>query len=417
MNKPGCSSRRLFQATALLVVFAGLYTSRADEADDPVQLTEAAKRIHASALVFDSQNGLAGFLRNKGDLHFRTYDISQPQKELRTDIPRLRAGGVDAEIFSIYVPPSSARDGTAVKEVHEQIDLLHRLVQTYPTTFEIAYKAEDIQRLHRAGKIAVLIGIEGGHSIDNSLGILRNYYRMGARFLTLTNTDNCDWADAALDHPKHQGLSKFGEEVVKEMNRLGMVIDLSHASLDTMKHTLLLSRAPIIFSHTASHALAPHPRNVPDEILRMVAKNGGVVNVNFYTAFLTPEGIKAYEERTKAAHKLRAAYPNDNQYRLALAQLLRERPLPPCDVRTVVNHIDHIVEVAGIDHVGLGSNFDGMGTAPRQLEDVSYFPYLTQELLNRGYTQDQINKILGGNMLRVLRQAEIVAQDTERAGR
>jgi len=421
---------RLLCIPALALTALAVALSAADAADQPhakapaagpVEVTAAAKSIHDSSLVFDGQNGLPWVLRGKDDAFLKTLDLRQVQKELRTDIPRLRQGGVGAQFWSVHVPTSSARKGTAMRDVLEQIDLIQRLAKTYPDTFETAMRASDVTRIHREGKIASLIGIEGGHSLDNSLGVLRMYHKMGVRFLTLTNTDNCDLADSAGDKAHHKGLSKFGEQVVAEMNRLGMVIDLAHCSADTRKQALLLTRAPVMFSHTAAHALAPHPRNVSDDQLRAVTKNNGIVMVNFYTAFLTPEGMKAYDERSQAAHKLRAATPDDRQYQLALRQLLKDRPLPPADVRTVVNHIDHIVRVAGIDHVGLGSNFDGMGTAPRQLEDVSCFPNITQELLARGYTKEQIQKVLGENLLRVLRDAEAVSNTqtitTERIGR
>ena len=378
-------------------------------ASAPVVVSPEAKSIHDSALVFDGQNGLPWVLSSKYDTHFKTLDLRQPQKGLRTDIPRLKQGGVGAQFWSVHVPTSAVKNGTASRVVLEQIDLIQRLAKTYPDAFETAYRASDVNRIHKEGKIASLIGIEGGHSLGNSLAVLRMYHQMGARFLTLTNTDNCDVADSAGDKAQHKGLSKFGEQVVAEMNRLGMIVDLSHSSADTRKQALVLSRAPVMFSHSAAAALAPHPRNVTDEQLKAVAKNNGIVMINFYTAYLTPEGIKAYDERSKAAQKLRASTPDDKQYQLALMQLLKDRPLPPADVKTVVNHIDHIVKVAGIDHVGLGSNFDGMGTAPRGLEDVSCFPNLTQEMLSRGYNKEQIHKVLGGNMLRVLNTVDAVA--------
>ncbi|MBL8797230.1 MAG: dipeptidase [Planctomycetia bacterium] len=402
------------QATAVLGLVVVLGST--DAADAPASkpapngaastITPEAKAIHDGSLVFDGQNGLPWKLYSKGDSHFKQFDLRHPQKDLHTDIPRLRQGGVGAVFWSIYVPAASAKKGTAERDVLEQIDLIHRLAKTYPDVFEVALRSKDITRIQQEGKIASLIGIEGGHSLDNSLAVLRTYYQMGARFLTLTGTDNCDVADSAGDKAHHQGLSKFGEQVVSEMNRLGMIIDLCHCSKDTRKHALLLSRAPVMFSHTAAAALAPHPRNVDDETLKAVAKNGGIVMVNFYTAFLSPEGIKAYDARSKAAHKLRAQLTDDKKYQVALLQLLKDNPLPAADVRTVVNHIDHIVKVAGIDHVGLGSNFDGMGTAPKQLEDVSCFPAITQELLNRGYDKEKIQKVLGGNMYRVLARVE-----------
>ena len=274
----------------------------------------------------------------------------------------------------------------------------------------MAYSADDILRIRKQGKIASLIGVEGGHSIDSSLGVLRMYARLGVRYMTLTHTETLPWADSATDEAKHGGLTKFGEQVVREMNRLGMLVDISHVSADTMRHALKTSRAPVIASHSSAYALAPHPRNVPDDVLKLVAKNGGVVMVNFYPGFITPEGARISKEAYAVARNLRTRFPRDKEFDTALAQWHKEHPVPPGSVHTVVDHIEHIVKVAGIDHVGLGSDFDGINAVPKQLEDVSCFPHITQELLNRGYSREQIHKILGGNLLRVLREAEKVAQ-------
>lgn len=399
----------------LLVLCVGLCIRPASSADDkPVQLTDAARKIHQEALLIDGHNDLPWQFRLKADLSFRKIDIARPQKGLHTDIPRLRQGGVGAQFWSAYVPVGSRKAGTAVKETLEQIDVIQRFVRAYPDDFEMAYGVEDILRIRKNGKIASLIGVEGGHSIDNSLGVLRTYYQLGVRYLTLTHTETLDWADSATDEAKNKGMTEFGEQVVAEMNRLGMLVDLSHVSPDTMKHALRVTRAPVIFSHSSAFALAPHPRNVPDDVLKLTAKNGGVVMVNFYSGFLTPEGARASKEIYRVARELRGKYPNENEFQLALEQWQKEHPFPVGDVRVVANHIDHIVKTAGIDHVGLGSDFDGITYAPKQLEDVSCFPYLTQELLNRGYTREQIHKILGGNVLRVFRQAEEVARSSKK---
>jgi membrane dipeptidase len=378
---------------------------------EPVKLTEEALRIHREALLIDGHNDLPYQFRDKNDLSFRRIDISKPQKDLHTDIPRLRQGGVGAQFWSAYVPTSRAKDGTAVRETLEQIDVIHRMVRAYPDTFEMASTADDIVRIHKGGKIASLIGIEGGHSIDNSLGVLRTYYALGARYMTLTHSENTDWADSATDKPRHNGLTPFGEQVVLEMNRLGMLVDISHVSADTMKHALRVSKAPVIASHSSAYAVAEHPRNVPDDVLRLVAKNGGVVMVNFYSGFVVPEGARAMKEMFQAARDLKAKYPNEKEFETAMEQWHKEHPFPNGTVHDVVDHIDHIVKVAGVDHVGIGSDFDGVGKLPRQLEDVSCYPYITQELLNRGYSREDIHKILGGNVLRALRQAEQVARE------
>jgi membrane dipeptidase len=385
-----------------------------DKPANLVKLTDEALRIHREAIVIDGHNDLPWQYRLKADLSFQNLDISRPQKGIHTDIPRLKQGGVGAQFWSVYTAAEQRDKRNIVRETLEQIDVVHRLVRTYPETFEMAYSADDILRIRKSGKIASLIGIEGGHMIDNSLGVLRTYYQLGARYMTLAHTQTLDWADSATDKPKSNGLSEFGERVVAEMNRLGMLVDLSHVSVDTMKHALKVTRAPVIFSHSSAYALAPHPRNVPDDVLKLTAKNGGVVMVNFYSGFITPEGARASKELYTIAREYREKYPNEKEFQLAMVQWEKEHPFPIGSVQTVVNHIEHIIKTAGIDHVGLGSDFDGITFAPRQLEDVSCFPYITQEMLNRGYNKEQIHKVLGGNLLRVFRQAEDVARNKDK---
>lgn len=375
-----------------------------------VELTDEAMRMHREALVFDGHNDLTMHVRSTPTLTWSSLDLSKRQPALHTDIPRLRQGGVGAQFWSVYVSVESAKKGTGVREALEQIEQIHQLAERYPDTFAMATRADDVVRLHKEGKIASLIGIEGGHAIDNSLAVLRTFHQAGVRYMTFTNSESHDWADSAVDQAKHRGLTEFGEQVVREMNRLGMLIDLSHASMETARHAMLLSESPVLFSHSAAHALAPHPRNLPDDILRLLAKNGGVVLVNFYPGFLTAEAVQAYDARTKEAAKLRKQFPKDEQFKPALAKWLQSHPLPAVGARDLVDHIDHIVRVAGIDHVGLGSNFDGVVSVCKQLEDVSTFPIITQEMLNRGYTREQVHKILGGNLLRVLREAEAASQ-------
>jgi membrane dipeptidase len=378
-----------------------------------IQLTDEAKKIHAEAIVIDGHNDLPYRLREKGDPFAKQIDIAKPQPKLHTDIPRLRQGNVGAQFWSAYVSTDTMKKGTAVKETLEQIDLIHRLVKRYPETFAMAYTAEDIVRIRKEGKIASLIGVEGGHSIDNSLGVLRMLYALGARYMTLTHSDNLDWADSATDEPRHKGLTELGERVVLEMNRLGMLVDISHVSADTMRHTLRVTKAPAIASHSSAFALAPHPRNVPDDVLKLVAKNRGVVMVNFFSGFITAEGARAMQDMFKVYRELQKKYPNKKEFQEAYAQWKRDHPMPAGSIHDVVDHIEHIVKTAGIDHVGLGSDFDGIGSVPQQLEDVSYYPYITQELLNRGYGREAIHKILGGNLLRVLRETEVVAKNMQ----
>ncbi len=375
----------------------------------PVTVTDEARRIHREAIVIDGHNDLPWELRQKSDLGFEKLDIARPQPRLMTDIPRLRAGGLGAQFWSVYVPSSTMKDHSAVRKTLEQIDVVHRMVRQYPETFLMAYGVDDILKAHREGKIASLIGVEGGHSIDNSLGVLRMMHKLGVRYMTLTHSESLDWADSATDKPKANGLSPFGEQVVAEMNRLGMFVDISHVSVETMKHALRVTRAPVIASHSSARALADHPRNVPDDVLKLVAANGGVVMVNFYPGFILPEGARASREMFRVARELRERYPNDRDFEAALRDWQKEHPVPRGSVHTVVDHIEHIIQVAGIDHVGLGSDYDGITSVPEQLEDVSKYPVITQALLDRGYKREQILKVLGGNLLRAMRRMEEVA--------
>jgi membrane dipeptidase len=371
-----------------------------------IKLTDEALRIHREAILIDGHNDLPYQYREKKDLSFSSIDIAKPQPKLHTDIPRLRQGGMGAQFWAAYVSTATMKDGTAVKTTLEQIDVIHRFVKRYPDTFEMAYTADDIVRIHKAGKIASLIGVEGGHSIDNSLGVLRTFYSLGVRYMTLTHTESLDWADSATDKAKSNGLSEFGKNVVREMNRLGMLVDLSHVSVDVMKQAIEVSTAPIIFSHSSAFALAQHPRNVPDDVLKLVKTNRGVVMVNFYSGFITEEGARASREMFSAYRKFKDQMKDEKDLERAVEQWKKEHPMPSGSVHTVVDHIEHIIKIAGIDHVGIGSDFDGINAVPKQLEDVSCYPYITQELLNRGYKKDGIVKILGGNLLRVFREAE-----------
>ncbi len=380
----------------------------------PVKLTPRALALHRGALLFDGHNDLPWAVRELANPDFRKFDIAQRQSKLHTDIPRLREGGVGAQFWSAYVPAETRLNGDALRQTLEQIQLIHRMVKRYPDVFALADTADDIERIHREGKIASMIGVEGGHSIENSLNVLAQLYRLGVRYMTLTHSDTLDWADSATDEAKHNGLTAFGEEVVREMNRLGMLVDLSHVSPDTMKDALRVTRAPVIFSHSSAYAVAHHPRNVPDDVLKLVAKNGGVVMVNFFSGFVVDESARRMAEMFDARRKLRQQFLDDAKYNVALAKWRREHPIEPGDLRDVVDHIDHIVKVAGVEHVGIGSDFDGVSMLPKQLGDVSAYPYITQELLNRGYSPDDIRLVLGENVLRVLRQAEQVAKRLER---
>lgn len=377
-----------------------------------IKVTEAAERLHRSALVVDGHNDLPWNIREHSGSKFEKFDIAKSQPDLHTDIPRLRTGGLDVQFWSVWVPSATAYDGTALQTTLEQIDIVHAMIAKYPDTFGLALNADDIDRITSQGKIASLIGMEGGHSIENSLNVLHRLYDRGARYMTLTHADSLDWADSATDKQRSGGLSPFGEEVVREMNRLGMLVDISHVSVDCMRDTLDVTKAPVIFSHSSARAVADHPRNVPDEILRRMPDNGGVVMVNFYSGFVVPEAARLGNEYNKLRMELREKFAKTPEtMRTLLQQFDTTHPSPAGTIHDVLDHIDHIAKVAGAAHVGLGSDFDGIPTVPSQLEDVSHYPRITQGLLDRGYSEDQIRGILGGNLMRVMRKAEQVARE------
>ncbi|MCB9937482.1 MAG: membrane dipeptidase [Planctomycetaceae bacterium] len=386
---------------------------RSKERRPIVELTDAASQVHKAGFVFDGHNDLPWAIRTNASSSFAKLDISQPQPTLNTDIARLRQGNAGAQFWSVYVPAETSKRGNALLQTLEQIELVQAMMERYPETFEFARTVDDIERIRAAGKIASLIGVEGGHSIENSLETLRRLHELGAAYMTLTHSDTLDWADSATDDPKHGGLSAFGEEIVREMNRLGMLVDLSHVSPDTMKDALRVSKAPIIFSHSSARSVADHPRNVPDDVLLLTKKNGGVVMVNFFSGFVEPESARRMAEMFDASRKLREQYPEEEDYQKARAAWRLKNPILPGTIHDVVDHIDHIVRVAGIDHVGIGSDYDGVSQLPEQLEDVSTYPLITQVLLNRGYTAEETHKIMSGNILRVMRQAEQVARELQ----
>jgi membrane dipeptidase len=376
-----------------------------------VVVSEEALAIHRDALLIDGHNDLPWELRDNDGPGFKNIDLARPQKKFHTDIQRLKKGNVGAQFWSAWVPTSYVAKGTAVKMTLEQMDVIHELARRYPDTFEMAYGTEDILRIRKSGKIACLIGIEGGHSIDNSLAVLRMYHKLGARYMTLTHSDSLDWADSCSDEPKANGQTPFGVSVVHEMNKLGMMVDLSHVSPDTMRAALKASRAPVIFSHSSARAVADHPRNVPDDVLALVKKNQGVVMVNFFSGFLTPEGARAMKLLFEKGRELKKQFPDEKEYKAAFRAWVKENDYPAGDVRNIVDHIDHIVKVAGIDHVGIGSDFDGVPKLPAQMSDVSCYPLLTQIMLDRGYTKEQIHKVLGKNLMRVFADVEKVSRD------
>jgi len=384
------------------------------------QIAEARKILKQVPLI-DGHNDVPWMYRKRSSdlssVDFRG-DTSRFQPAWATDIPRLRAGGVGAQFWSVYVPPKLP-GAEAVQATMEQIDVVHRLCALYPDTFELALTANDIEHIHRRGKIASLIGMEGGHSINNSLATLRMMYRLGARYMTLTHTKNTDWADAAGDEAKHHGLTSFGEEVVLEMNRLGMLVDLSHVTDDTMRDAIHVTKAPVIFSHSSARAVCNHPRNVPDDVLRLTAANGGIVMVCFLPGYVTEHERDEFVIWNAEKERVRGLYPEDERaVERAMADWRRLRPMVPrATLSDVADHVDHIRKIADIDHIGIGSDFDGFGGPPPEgLEDVSKYPALLAELLRRGYSKDDVKKIAGRNMLRVMRAAERVAVEMQREG-
>lgn len=382
-------------------------TAARPSSQDPL---EHARRLHRLVPLIDGHNDLVWRLTERAGGNLSRIDIARPQPELMTDIPRLRRGGVGGQFWSVYVP-ATMTGLAAVRAVMEAIDTVHRMARRYPDDFQTALTAGDVELSFAHGRIACLIGMEGGHSIDNSLAVLRMFYRLGARYMTLTHSLNTAWADSATDQPKSRGLTAFGREVVREMNRLGMLVDLSHVSPEVMAQALEESRAPVIFSHSAARALCDHPRNVPDDILRRLPANGGMVMVCFVPDFISPDVRAHSARREQEAARLRELYAKDEAAaRGALEAWDRANPAPRARLAQVADHIDHIRRLAGIDHIGLGSDFDGISSVIEGLEDVSKYPELTAELIRRGYSDEDILKILGRNLLRVLSRAEAVAR-------
>lgn len=403
---------RIALTTTLLFMLSLGSSHSQDKADRPeVIVTQNAMDIHNEGFIFDGHNDLPWAIRTNGSSSFKKIDIAQPQPKLHTDIARLKKGNVGAQFWSVYVPASTMKKGTALTDTVQQIDLVKKMVEHYPNTFQLALTYDDIIESRKQGKIASLIGVEGGHSIENSIQNLRRLYGMGARYMTLTHSDTLDWADSATDEPRHQGLSLFGEEIVREMNRLGMLVDISHVSPDCMKDAIRVSRAPVIFSHSSARAVADHVRNVPDDVLTLTRKNRGVVMVNFFSGFIEPESARRMSKMFDVIRELKVKFPKEQEYRSEMNKWSKANPVLPGTVHDLIDHIDHIVKIAGVDCVGIGSDYDGVSTLPKQLEDVSTYPVITQELLNRGYSRKDIHKIMSGNIMRVIQQAEKVSQE------
>jgi membrane dipeptidase len=353
--------------------------------------------LHDSPLI-DGHNDLAYALRMRVGLRTSQVDLTQPQPEFDTDLPRLRSGMLGGQFWSVWVP-ADLPEPDALLQSLEQMDVVHGFIERYPDAFGLATTADEVEAVFASGRIASLLGLEGGSMIGSSLAALRNAYTRGVRYMTLTHWRTTRWADAATDAPRHDGLTTFGREVVREMNRLGMLVDLSHVAPSTMTAALDVTEAPVVFSHSGALAICDHPRNVPDEILRRMPDNGGVVMAVFLGAFVS----QAYKDHTARAEE------SVGEDRAARRAWLAANPGPRVTMPEVADHIDHLRDVAGIDHVGIGSDFDGGEPLPDGLTDVAGFPALFGELLRRGYSDDDVRKIAGGNLLRTLRGAEAVA--------
>jgi len=360
--------------------------------------------------LIDGHNDLPWALRGRaqGDVSQVRFDLDAPAEGLHTDLPRLAAGRVGAQFWSVYVPARLAGDA-AVTAVLEQIDVARRLIARYPEALGLALTADDVERVFASGRVASLLGAEGGHAIAGSLGVLRMLYALGVRYLTLTHNANTGWADAATDEPQAGGLSEFGRDVVREMQRIGMLVDLSHVSVSTMHQALDVAGAPVIFSHSSTRALCDSPRNVPDDVLARLAGNGGVCMVTFVPGFVSQEcadwmaGLKAEAAR-------RGLDPKDLSKLFSIQpEWERDHPVPQATLTQVADHVDHVRQVAGVEHVGLGGDFDGTGEVTVGLEDVSTYPALFAELLRRGWTEADCAALAGGNLLRTLRAAEAYA--------
>ncbi len=372
-----------------------------------------ARRILERTPLIDGHNDLPWALRQNHGNDPHAVDLTtdlEASTDLHTDIPRLRAGGVGGQFWSVYVP-AGLTPVEAAKTTFEQVDTVKRIVAAYPDTFELATTADDIERIHRAGRIASLIGMEGGYSIDDSLGLLREFFDAGARYMTLTHSRTTTWADSATDAPKWSGLSSFGEEVVREMNRLGMMVDLSHVSEETMLDAMRVSEAPVIFSHSSARAVTDHPRNVPDSVLSQMAADGGVVMVTFVPGFVS-ETVRAWSAgRAAEDARLKSLHPGDPAAVTAgLAAWTTANATPIASIGDVADHFDHVRRVAGIDHVGIGGDFDGVSSLPVGLEGVDDYPALLAELMRRGWTERDIRKLTGENVLRVMRAVEAHAE-------
>ena len=377
----------------------------------PPSVQKRIDRILKRTPLIDGHNDLPWALREDHKQSVDGLESGTDRREppLMTDMERMRQGRVGGQFWSVYITGTVTGD-EAVRTTIEQIDTAHRLIDAYPRHLEFASTADDMVRIHRKGRIGSWLGIEGGRQIGNSMAALRQFYARGVRYMTLTHNQTTEWADAGTDEPKHDGLSPFGVDMVKEMNRLGMLIDLSHVSPATMKDAIAASEAPVIFSHSNVHALTPHPRNVPDDVLALLPKNGGVIMITFVPPFLSGDVWAWTRERSAEEARLKALYSYSKaKVDEGLKAWEAAHPRPPVQVAAVADHIEHAVKVAGHDHVGIGGDFDGIPYTVEGLDGVEDYPNLFAELIRRGWSDRDLAKLAGGNILRVMRRAEEVA--------
>lgn len=397
--------RPLTSYLLLLTIF--MSSPAAAQSSDPA--LEHARKLLQSTPLIDGHNDLPWEIRESktAPRDVAAYDIRGTAPK-QTDLPRMKEGRVGGQFWSIYIPGEVKDSGYARIQL-EQFDIARRMIARYPDQLALALTANDIERDFKRGKIASLLGMEGGHAIENSLGALRSYYALGARYMTLTHNVTLDWADAALDTARHDGLTEFGREVVREMNRLGMLVDLSHVSPGVMSDALDVAEAPVIFSHSSARALTEHPRNVPDSILVRLKKNGGVVMVTFVPAFVSPAAAAWDADAQREFNRLKATVSDTAEQQRLQDEWKAAHPQPRATLKQVADHIEHVRDVAGVEHVGIGSDFDGIDTVPEGLEDSSKFPQLFAELIRRGWSDADLKKLAGGNLLRAFHAAEATA--------
>jgi membrane dipeptidase len=404
--------RTMLLLSAALTLMPTTATSQGNSNSIDPKVKARIDRILKATPLIDGHNDIAeqlaeNYKRNIAGLASGT-DQRQPHP-LMTDMARLHAGRVGGQFWSVYINGAITGDA-AIRETLEQIDIVRRMIDAYPNDLELARTADEVVRIHKAGKVASMIGVEGGRQIGGSLAALRQYYNLGARYVTLTHNRTTEWADSATDDPKYGGLSPFGVQVVHEMNRIGMLVDLSHVSPETMKDAIAASAAPVIFSHSSARALVDHPRNVPDDVLALLPANGGVVMVNFVPNFISADVWKWGAEKDAEQARLKSFHRNSTaEVEAGLKAWVTAHPMPPVTVATVADNIEHVAKVAGYDHVGIGGDLDGIDATVTGLDGVDDYPNLFAELIRRGWSDENLTKLAGGNVLRILRRAEAVA--------